>query len=89
LGFEANDRQVERKRGENAEKLDPPPVEHILVKFSSTTPMWQPPLPPKKTIAFSPWIKGRRTIEGRVAHPGARRSNMANSSWEKKNKHHL
>jgi hypothetical protein len=58
LGFEANDRQEERRRGEDAEKQDSPPVEHVFVKISSTTPMWHPPLPPKKTPVFSPWIKG-------------------------------
>jgi hypothetical protein len=31
LGFEANDRQVERRRGENTEKQDSPPVEHVFV----------------------------------------------------------
>jgi hypothetical protein len=39
LGFKANDRQVERKRGENTEKLDPPSVKHVFVNFSLTSPM--------------------------------------------------
>jgi hypothetical protein len=82
--------KVERRRGENAEKQDSPPVEHVFVKISSTSPMWHQPLPPKKTPVFSPWIEGRRTIEGRVAHRRARSSNMAKRSREKKkNRHHL
>jgi hypothetical protein len=39
LGFEANDRQLERKRGEDAEKLDPPPVKHVFINSSSTSSM--------------------------------------------------
>jgi hypothetical protein len=30
MGFEANVRQVERKRGDNTENLDLPPVKHVF-----------------------------------------------------------